>query len=129
MQILRGHSRALLMNKKCAQRQFFFPQCQFSSNIHAKVAIKFTSDKRDLQSNLDRRAFFYDRRSPCLLNPFENLVPLSIPDIENFKWWFLGIGGKSTSVQIIAINKDISNHCVIPFGFRKVKTENFSYQF
>ena len=42
------------------------------------------------------------------------------------------IGGKCTYVQVIAINKKkikLLNDCVMPFGFRKRKAENISYQF
>ena len=56
--------------------------------------------------------------------------------IENVKWLFKieddeGIGGKCTCVQLIAIKKimKLLSHCVILFGFRKGKTDNFSYQF
>ena len=54
-------------------------------------------------------------------------------DIKNLKWLCQikdddGIGGKCTCVQPIDMNKDLLNCCVILFGFRRGKTENFNYQ-
>ena len=54
---------------------------------------------------------------------FQNQVK---SNIDNFKCLFQkeddgGTGGKCTCVQLIVINKELSNHCIIPFGFRKGK--------